>query len=158
MLWYKYKCSILICSSVLGIHSGVFHFNIYARAMLWNAQIETSSFTGLPPPPLSPEYHVQLFGQHNITVVVQWRHPEYDGLVDNYTISGTHFVTTISENNGTTLTLPYNEYQNIRITSNNCIGSSRTTAITFFEGNECQTSQGDNMVYFIILKAQEPAH
>jgi len=78
---------------------------MHVLAMLWNVQIETFFFTGLPPPPLSPEYHVQLFGQHNITVVVQWRHPEYDGLVpDNYTISGTHFVTTI-ENNGTTLTM-----------------------------------------------------
>ena len=107
-----------------------------------------SSFIGPPPPPLYPEYHIQLFGQYNTTVVVQWSHAEYDGLIpDNYTISGTHFVTAFSETNATTLTLPYNERQNISITANNCIGSSRTTTFTFFKGKECNVIA--NVQYFM---------
>ena len=98
-----------------------------------------SSFIDPPPPPLNPMHRVRLFGKQNTTISVWWMHPEYDGLVpDNYTIFVTHvhFVT-FSTTNETTLTLPYNELQNIRIATNNCIGMGRTTSFTFLRGNEC---------------------
>ena len=89
-------------------------------------------YPGLPPSsPQNPGYHVQRYGPHNVTVTVQWRYPEFDGgvPVDNYTISGTSIMTTTSQINKTTLTLPYNANQTIEIAASNCIGTSRTERI-----------------------------
>ena len=49
--------------------------------------------------------------------------------MDNYTISGTNIITTTSQINETTLTLPYNANLTIEITASNCIGTSRTERI-----------------------------
>ena len=95
------------------------------------------SDSGLPPsPPQNPGYHVQHYGPHNVTVTVQWGYPEFDGgvPVDNYTISGTNIMTTTSQINETTLTLPYNARQTIGVAAANCIGTSGTTILTYFEG------------------------
>ena len=92
---------------------------------------------GLPPSPLqNPVYHVQHYGPHNVTVTVQWGYPEFDGgvPVDNYTISGTNIMTTTSQINETTLTLPYNARQTIEVAATNCIGTSGTATFTYFEG------------------------
>ena len=90
----------------------------------------------LPSPPQNPGYHVQYYGPHNVTVTVQWGYPEFDGgvPVDNYTISGANTTTTTSQINETTLTLPYNARQTIEVAATNCIGTSRTAMLTYFEG------------------------
>ena len=49
--------------------------------------------------------------------------------MDNYTISGTNIMTTTSQINETTLTLPYNANQTIEVAATNCIGTSRTERI-----------------------------
>ena len=54
--------------------------------------------------------------------------------VDNYTISGTTIMTITSQINETTLTLPYNARQTIEVAATNCIGTSRTAMLTYFEG------------------------
>ena len=54
--------------------------------------------------------------------------------MDNYTISGTNIMTTTSQINETTLTLPYNARQTIEVAATNCIGTSRTAVFTYFEG------------------------
>ena len=54
--------------------------------------------------------------------------------MDNYTISGTNIMTTTSQINETTLTLPYNARQTIEVAATNCIGTSRTAMLTYFEG------------------------
>ena len=54
--------------------------------------------------------------------------------MDNYTISGTNTMTTTSQINETTLTLPYNVRQTIEIAATNCIGTSGTAMFTYFEG------------------------
>ena len=91
--------------------------------------------SGLPSPPQNPGYHVQHYGPHNVTVTVQWGYPEFDGgvPVDNYTISGTNIMTTTSQINETTLTLPYNARQTIEVAATNCIGTSGTATFTYFE-------------------------
>ena len=93
--------------------------------------------SGLPSPPQSPGYHLQYYGPHNVTVTVQWGYPEFDGgvPVDNYTISGTNIMTTTSQINETTLTLPYNARQTIQVAATNCNGTSRTATFTYFEGS-----------------------
>ena len=95
----------------------------------------THSFLGLPSPPQTPSYSVQHYGPHNVTVTVQWGYPESDGgaPVDNYTISGSNLMTTTSQVNQTTLTLPYSTSQNIVVAATNCNGTSETTAFTYFE-------------------------
>ena len=97
-------------------------------------------YPGLPPsPPQNPSYHVQHYGPHNVTVTVQWGYPEFDGgvPVDNYTISGTNIMTTTSQINETTLTLPYNVRQTIEVAATNCNGTSGTAMLTYFEGRWC---------------------
>ena len=92
---------------------------------------------GLPPsPPQNLGYHVQHYGPHNVTVTVQWGYPEFDGgvPVNNYTISGTNIMTITSQINETTLTLPYNARQTIEVAATNCIGTSGTAMLTYFEG------------------------
>ena len=54
--------------------------------------------------------------------------------MDNYTISGTSIMTTTSQINETTLTLSYNARQTIEIAATNCIGTSGTAMLTYFEG------------------------
>jgi len=54
--------------------------------------------------------------------------------VDNYTIIGTSFVTTTSQVNETTVTLPYSVSQNIGVTATNCNGTSETATFAYFEG------------------------
>ena len=54
--------------------------------------------------------------------------------MDNYTISGTNIMTTTSQINETTLTLPYNARQTIEAAATNCNGTSRTAMFTYFEG------------------------
>ena len=90
----------------------------------------------LPSPPQNPGYHVQHYGPHNVTVTVQWENPVFDGgvPVDNYTISGANIITTTSQINETTLTLPYNARQTMEVTATNCIGTSRAAMFTYFEG------------------------
>ena len=93
--------------------------------------------SGLPPSsPQNPGYHVQHYGPHNVTVTVQWGYPEFDGgvPVDNYTISRTNIMTTSSQINETTLTLPYNARQTIEVAATNCIGTSGPATLTYFEG------------------------
>ena len=94
-------------------------------------------YSGQPPsPPQNPGYHVQHYGPHNVTVTVQWGYPEFDGgvPVDNYTISGTNIMTTTSQINETTLTLPYNARQTIEVAATNCIGTRGPATFTYFEG------------------------
>ena len=93
---------------------------------------------GMPPSsPQNPGYRVQHYGPHNVTVTVQWRYPEFDGgdPVNNYTISGTNIMTTTSQINETTLTLPYNTRQTIEVAATNCIGTSGMAMLTYFEGS-----------------------
>ena len=106
----------------------VFHSAICVESLL----LRSSTFIGPPPPPLNPVYHVQSFNQHNVTIIVQWGY-EHRRDAHNYTIAGTHFLTTSTETNETTITLPYNESQTINVTANNCIGSSNAASVTFFE-------------------------
>ena len=54
--------------------------------------------------------------------------------MDNYTISGTNIMTTTSQINETTLTLPYNARQTIEVAATNCIGTSGPATFTYFEG------------------------
>ena len=54
--------------------------------------------------------------------------------MDNYTISGTNIMTTTSQINETTLTLPYNVNQTIEVAATNCNGTSGTAMFTYFEG------------------------
>ena len=54
--------------------------------------------------------------------------------MNNYTISGTNIMTTTSLVNETTLTLPYNVRQTIEVAAANCIGTSGTAMLTYFEG------------------------
>ena len=54
--------------------------------------------------------------------------------MDNYTISGTNIMTTTSQINETTLTLPYNARQTIEVAATNCIGTSGPAMLTYFEG------------------------
>jgi len=75
---------------------------------------------------------VQSFNQHNVNIIVQWSY-EHRRDVHNYTIAGTHFLTTSTETNAITITLPYNELQTINVTANNCIGSSSAASVNFFE-------------------------
>ena len=94
-------------------------------------------YPGQPPsPPQNTGYHVQHYGPHNVTVTVQWGYPEFDGgvPVDNYTISGTNIITTTSQINETTLTLPYNARQTIEVAATNCNGTSRSAMFVYFEG------------------------
>ena len=93
-------------------------------------------YPGQPPSPQNPGYHVQHYGPHNVTVTVQWEYPEFGGgvPVDNYTISGTNIMTTTSQINETTLTLPYNARKTIEVAATNCIGTSGTATFTYFEG------------------------
>ena len=112
--------SLLDCYIACDNHYGIFIFT-----------------PGLPPsPPRNPGYHVQHYGPHNVTVTVQWGYPEFDGgvSVDNYTINGTNVMTTTSQINETTLSLPYNARQTIEVAATNCIGTSRTAMFTYFEG------------------------
>ena len=90
--------------------------------------------SGLPSPPQNPGYHVRHYGPHNVTVTVQWGYPVGGVPVDNYTISGTNIMTTISQISETTLTLPYNARQTIEVAVTNCIGTSGTATFTYFEG------------------------
>ena len=93
---------------------------------------------GLPPSsPQNPGYHVQHYGPHNVTVTVQWGYPEFDGgvPVDNYTISGTNIMTTTSQINETTLTLPYNARQTLGVAATNCNGTSGIATFTYIEGS-----------------------
>ena len=80
---------------------------------------------------MNPVYHVQSFNQHNVTIIVQWGYEHRRA--HNYTIAGTHFLTTSTETNEIKITLPYNELQTINVTANNCIGSSSAALVTFFE-------------------------
>ena len=93
-------------------------------------------YPDLPSAPQNPGYHVQHYGPHNVTVTVQWGYPEFDGgvPVNNYTISGTNIMTTTSQINETTLTLPYNARQTIEVAATNCIGTSGMALLTYFEG------------------------
>jgi len=75
---------------------------------------------------------VQSFNQHNVTIIVQWGY-EHRRDAHNYTIAGTNFLTTTTEINEISITLPYNELQTISVTANNCIGSSSAASVTFFE-------------------------
>ena len=43
-------------------------------------------------------------------------------------------MTTTSQINETTLTLPYNARQTIEVAATNCIGTSGPTILTYFEG------------------------
>ena len=43
-------------------------------------------------------------------------------------------MTTTSQINETTLTLPYNARQTIEVAATNCIGTSRTAMLAYFEG------------------------
>ena len=54
--------------------------------------------------------------------------------MNNYTISGTNIMTITSLINETTLTLPYNARQTVEVAATNCIGTSRTAMLTYFEG------------------------
>ena len=93
-------------------------------------------YLGLPSSPQNPGYHVQHYGPHNVTVTVQWGYPEFDGgvPVNNYTISGTNIMTTTSQINETTLTLPYNARRTIEVAATNCIGTSGMALLIYFEG------------------------
>ena len=53
--------------------------------------------------------------------------------MDNYTINGTNIMTTSSQINETTLTLPYNARQTIEVAAINCIGTSGMAMFTYFE-------------------------
>ena len=55
--------------------------------------------------------------------------------MDNYTISGTNIMTTTSQINKTTLTLPYNARQALDVAATNCIGTSGPATFTYFEGS-----------------------
>ena len=74
---------------------------------------------------------------YNVTVTVQWEYPEFDGgvSVNNYTISGTNIMMTTSQINETTLSLPYNARQTIEVAAANCIGTSGTIMLTYFDGS-----------------------
>ena len=94
-------------------------------------------YPGLPSSPQNPGYHVQHYGPHNVTVTVQWGYPEFDGgvPVNNYTISGTNIMTTTSQINETTLTLPYNARQTLGVAATNCNGTSGIATFTYIEGS-----------------------
>ena len=54
--------------------------------------------------------------------------------MDNYTISGANIMTTTSQINETTLTLPYNASQTVEVATTNCNGTSGPAMLTYFEG------------------------
>ena len=60
--------------------------------------------------------------------------------MDNYTISGTNIMTTTSQINETTLTLPYNARQTIEVAAKNCNGTSGTVMFNYFEGGDSVSS------------------
>ena len=88
--------------------------------------------TGLPSPPRAPSYTVQQYGQGNVTLIVQWLLPQYDGGVPvNYTITvspGLSPVTT--SETSVPVTVPYNEIHTVSIVATNCNGSSSAVMVT----------------------------
>ena len=58
-------------------------------------------------------------------------------------------MTTTSQINETTLTLPYNARQTIEVAATNCIGTSATAMLTYFEGevSGMPIVKGSSIVY-----------
>ena len=99
---------------------------------------------GLPSAPQNPTPMVH-YGPHNITIVVQWDHPQSDGgtPADNYTISligpgAVHISTTTSFQAMTTFILDYNEEYTVNIAATNCAGTGGAVSLNISEGTGTQ--------------------
>ena len=97
---------------------------------------------GLPSAPQNPTPMVH-YGPHNITIVVQWDHPQSDGgtPADNYTISligpgAVHISTTTSFQAMTTFILDYNEEYTVNIAATNCAGTGGAVSLIISEGTD----------------------
>ena len=110
---------------------------------LIHSSLSTCIPSGLPSPPQSPNISTIQYASQNITVVIQWGYPQYDGgsPVDNYTVilvgpGAVQLSTTItaSVHAMTTLLLDYNKEYSVNIAATNCVGTGGIVSLNILKG------------------------
>ena len=109
--------------------------NIYGKALRCTIMSEICAVipyhSALPSPPRTPSSMVQCYGQHNVTLTVQWQPPQYDGGAPvNYTITvSPGFSSVTTSGTSVPVTVPYNVIHTVSIVATNCNGSSSATIV-----------------------------
>jgi len=72
------------------------------------------------------------YGRDSVTVILQWKPPQYDGRAPvNYTITVSPGVTTVlTSGTSVPVTVPYNVIHTVSIVATNCNGSGSAAVLT----------------------------
>ena len=72
------------------------------------------------------------YGRDSVTVILQWKPPQYDGRAPvNYTITVSPGVTTVlTSGTSVPVTVPYNVIHTVSIVATNCNGSGSAAMLT----------------------------